>query len=103
MEFSVIYDFLSHDKIYPYREELEKEENTYTRWVRESREKLEKTLNEEQLKLVDTHLHNLCLLNEYIECQVGIRTLNFGIKIGVQLQKSIKDLYEFLDESNVYE
>jgi len=29
--------------------------------------------------------------------------LNYGIKIGVQLQHSIKDLYRYFDEENDYE
>ena len=88
MENSLIFDLLFKDSIYDYREELEKEENILSKWVNEAREVLEKNLSEEQLKLVDKYKHNIILLEEDIDLQTGIKILNYGIKIGIQLQKA---------------
>lgn len=103
MEASVIYDLLLMEKLGPYREELGKEEDSFKKMADEEREKLKTTLNEEQLELVDKYVHCLYLHEEDINFQVELRALNYGIKIGVQLQKSIKDLDRYLDEENDYE
>lgn len=103
MEDSVIYDLLLMEKLGPYREELEKKEDGFKKMADEEREKLKTTLNEEQLELVDKYVHSLNLHEENVNFQVESRALNFGIKIGVQLQKSIKDLYRYFDEENDYE
>lgn len=103
MEFSVIYDLLAPEKIDAYREELEKADNTFTKWKQDAEEELEKTLNDEQRKLFKHYLYKLGNLEEYIDCLVEIRVLNWGIKIGAQLQKSIKDLYKYFDEINDYD
>ena len=87
MEDSMLHDLLSH-KLYTYREELEAEENNFSRWVRESREELEKSLNSEQLKLVDRYKHRLALREEDIELQVEMRLMNLAVKIGMQLQQA---------------
>ena len=92
MEDSIIYDYLDPKMLYPYREELKKADGSLTNWEREEKEKLVKSLNEEQKNLLDTYLHSLSLLEEDIDLQVGIRTLNYGIKIGMRLQRSLKDL-----------
>lgn len=98
MEDSVIYDLLLMEKLGPYREELGKEEDGFKKLADEEREKLKTTLNEEQLELVDKYVHSLYLHEEEVNFQVELRALNYGIKIGVQLQKSIKDLDRYFDE-----
>ena len=103
MEVSIIYDLLAPDKLYPYRTELKGADDNFTRWERKDREALEKSLNEEQTKLLKNYLHSLMLLDEYINGQVELRALNYGIKIGMQLQHSIKDLDRYFDECDNYE
>lgn len=104
MEFSVIYDLLAPKKIDPYREKLkESEDGNLAKWEHDDKEIFEKTLNEEQKKLFKKYLHSLSLFEEYIDYQVEMRAMNWGIKIGAQLQKSIKDLYRYFDEINDYE
>lgn len=101
METSVIYDLLS-SKLENYRNELKNEDSKLTKYDGEEKEKLEKSLNEEQLKFLKRYIHDLFLIEEYIDFQIGIRTLNYGIKIGIQLQKSIHDMYDFFDEPDIY-
>ena len=104
MEVSAIYDFLSPKALDNYREELtEKEEGNFHKWEHNDKEALEQTLNEEQKKLLEKYLHSLRLFEEYVDYQVELRALNWGIKIGVQLQHSIKDLNKYFDDPNDYE
>ena len=88
MEDSIIHELVFRRYIYDYKEQLEKDESdNISKWVCEAREKLEKELNEEQLKLVDKYIFDLQLRKEDIDIQTEIRLLNYGIKIGMQLQK----------------
>ncbi len=103
MENSLIYDLLLMDKLGPYREELRKVEDYFFKQKQQSQQQLERTLNEEQLKLLKDFMHYCELHEEGISFQVETRALNFGIKIGAQLQNSIKDLYKYFDEENEYE
>ncbi len=81
--------------IYDYRNELEKEENdNLSKWLREAREVLEKNLTAEQLKLVQSFEYRLNSREEYIDFQTGIRILNYGVKIGMELQKAFDNLAE---------
>ncbi len=100
MEKSVIYDLLSPTALMPYREKL-KEEN-YDKCIKKDREKLEAAFTEEQLKTIDRYITALNLFEEDIDFQVQIRTLNYGIKIGMQLRNSIKDLFGYVNEDNDY-
>lgn len=104
MEVSLIYDLLAPSKIDKYREKLENDDSdVFKQDEIKAREKLEQSLNEEQAKLLKDYLHYLDMLEGYVDFQVEVRTLNYGIKIGAQLQHSIKDLYRYFDEENDYE
>ncbi len=92
MEESLIFDLLESKKIGGYREKLKKSDNgNLSKWVLEAREELEKRLNEEQMKLEDKYKFKLNLLHDYIVYESDIRILNYGIKMGMQLQKSFDD------------
>ena len=103
MEVSVIYDLLAPNKLDPYRKKLENTDCSSLRDIHEKRKILENTFTEEQLKTIDGYIRELSLFEEYIDFQVELRALNHGIKIGIQLQHSIKDLYKYFDEENDYE
>lgn len=95
MEKSLLYELLMQSYIYDYRNELEKEENdNLSKWLREAREVLEKYLTAEQLKLVQSFEYRLNSREEYIDFQTGIRILNYGVKIGLELQKAFDNLAE---------
>lgn len=95
MENSLLYELLTQSYIYDYRNELEKEENdNLSKWLREAREVLEKNLTAEQLKLVQSFEYRLNSREEYIDFQTGIRILNYGVKIGLELQKAFDNLAE---------
>lgn len=95
MENSLLYELLMQSYIYDYRNELEKEENdNLSKWLREAREVLEKNLTAEQLKLVQSFEYRLNSREEYIDFQTGIRILNYGVKIGLELQKAFDNLAE---------
>ncbi len=95
MEKSLLYELLMQSYIYDYRNELEKEENdNLSKWLREAREVLEKNLTAEQLKLVQSFEYRLNSREEYIDFQTGIRILNYGVKIGMELQKAFDNLAE---------
>lgn len=92
MENSLIFDALEEMYIGDYRETLEKQDDgNFTKWVQQSREVLEKTLNKEQLALVDSNIRDIRRREEFIDYNVGIRILNFGIKIGMELKKAFYD------------
>lgn len=95
MEKSLLYELLMQSYIYDYRNGLEKEENdNLSKWLREAREVLEKNLTAEQLKLVQSFEYRLNSREEYIDFQTGIRILNYGVKIGLELQKAFDNLAE---------
>ena len=95
MEKSLLYELLTQSYIYDYRNELEKEENdNLSKWMSEAREDLEKNLTAEQLKLVQSFEYRLNSREEYIDFQTGIRILNYGVKIGMELQKAFDNLAE---------
>lgn len=93
MDDSIIYDLLSL-KLHKYRKKLENIDNIFAKWVKESREELENSLSKEQLTLVDKHIHNLVLKEEEIELLYQINLLNYGIKIGMQLQEAFEKFSE---------
>ena len=89
MEGSLIYDLLLY-KLFKYREQLEKEENTYSEDIKKSREALENSLNKEQLKLVDDYRYDVIMREEYIAELLDIRLINLAVKIGMQLQNAFE-------------
>ena len=89
MQDSLLFDLLQAKLLYNFREELEQQNgDNFSRWVNEARKELENKLNEKQLKLVDKYVSSINLREEEINFNVGIKTLNYGIKIGMQLQKA---------------
>lgn len=89
MEDSLLYDLLEAKLLYNFRAELEQQNgDNFSRWVNEARKELENKLSEKQLKLVDKYVSSVNLREEEINFNMGIRTLNYGIKIGMQLQKA---------------
>lgn len=89
MEISILYELLFNRYIGDYRKELENEkDDNFTKWLNTSRIELEKTLNTEQLQLLNKYKHNYDLREEDIDFQTGIKILNYGIKIGMELQKA---------------
>ncbi len=90
-EESIIYELLHSKYIYAYREKLLEEDTNFTKWVRESRESLEKTLNSNDMKLVNKFITDNNMCEDYIDYQTGIKILNYGIRIGLQIQKALND------------
>lgn len=90
MEKSLIYELLSIKYITKYRAELEKEEDdNLTKWYNAARLALEEKLDAEQMKLLKKYNFNYGMREEYIDFQVDIMVLNYGIKIGMELQKAL--------------
>ncbi len=93
MEYSEIYDLLEMKKLGKYREELEKDENdNFNISMQESRELLVKKLGSDDIKLLDKYKFDIDMRNDYINYQVGIIVLNYGIKIGMQLQSAFEEM-----------
>lgn len=93
MEDSILYDLIEAWYLGKYREMLNKENDDYfSQSVIKSRQLIEKTFNEEQLKLIDRYRHEITLREENIEIQTSIKLLNYGVKIGMQLQKAFDEL-----------
>lgn len=90
MEISFIHDLLS-THLYPYYDSLVNKDDKDLAEIKSIRADLEKALSEEQLKLADKYKYLCDLREEYIEFQMQVRILNYGVKIGMELQ-------EFFDE-----
>ena len=89
---SLLYDFIEMSNLGEYRDKLKSDENDiFAKYEREAWEKLEKALTKEQIKLVDSYTHQINMREEYIDSQTEIKLLNYGIKIGMQLQKAFDD------------
>ena len=54
-------------------------------------DKLKNTLNPDQFKLVKDYIFQNQLKEEFIYRQSDIKLLNYGIRIGMQIQKSFDD------------
>lgn len=94
MEESLIYDLLEKEYIFTYREELEKCNNYYMEWINKERKNLEKILNKKQLKAVDSYKLSCKWREDYLDYLIGIKTLNYGIKIGMEMQKAFEQQEE---------
>lgn len=92
MEDSIIFELLEDKYVGKYREELSKEENNFTKWINQSREALEKAFNKEQLNLADNCIKDIQRHEYFIDYQVGIKILNYEIKIGMELNKAFSDI-----------
>lgn len=94
MEGTFLYDLVAIC-LRKYRMQLEKDtKNVYNKWVVEWREKLENALNAEQLDIADGYAHSLRAWDEDIQLMYEIRVLNYGVKIGMELQKAFDDYEE---------
>lgn len=92
MEESLLYELIERKYLSDYREKLNNEENdNLSKWLRESREVLEKNFNADQLKLIDRYVYYLDTREDYINFQVDTKLLNYGVKIGMQLQKAFDE------------
>ncbi|MDE5721297.1 MAG: hypothetical protein K2I30_00950 [Clostridia bacterium] len=92
MEYSLLYDIIEMNKLNDYRDELIKDENDgFFKDERCAREELEKLLSKEHMKLVDRYKFHINLREGYINYQTSIKLLNYGIKIGMQIQKAFDD------------
>ena len=87
MEISFIHELLS-THLSPYYNDLVNEDDKDLAEIKSVRAELEKALSEEQLKLSDKYKHLCVLREEYVEFQMQVRILNYGIKIGMELQEA---------------
>lgn len=88
---SLLFDLLEPE-LQKYRHKIDdNRDDNFTGWVAESRAELENKLSAEQLKLVDSHLHDVLLKYDDTELMIQIRLLNLGVKIGMQLQKAFDE------------
>lgn len=95
MEKSTLYDALYDAYFSDFRAELEKEQNDYpTKCVQDAREAIEKKLSAEDLKLVDDFIFNFSLREDFINRQAGIKILNYGVKLGMELEEAFKEIDE---------
>ncbi|MCI9504294.1 MAG: hypothetical protein HFE26_02725 [Clostridia bacterium] len=70
------------------------EENLLAEWVKDAKETLELTLNDEQKKLLSRYANTIKNLQEDVCCQLRTHALNLGIMIGMELQ----DYYNKLNQ-----
>lgn len=93
MEESKIYDLLGDSLLDKWRDKIEATESKtwfFTR-VQEAFDELSKELNEEEKELLKSY--SLAIENklDYIYYNLKIKILNFGIKIGMELEKSFAE------------
>ena len=91
MEDSILYDLIAARTSKYYDELTEDKNNNFYKWKQEAKEKAEKTLNKEQLDLVDSYIYSANLYQEYIDMSIGLKLLNYGVEIGMQLQKAFTE------------
>ena len=93
MEDTFLYD-LVETALWKFREKLKnKTDGNFYEEVKKAQKKLESELNEKQLKLAYDYAHSVLMREEYIQLSYDIRVLNYGVRIGMQLQKAF-DSYE---------
>lgn len=96
MEQSIIYDLLSNKLLIKWREKIEKDESDtwFFTNVQETFNELEKSLDEQEKALLKTY--SLAIENklDYLYCNLKIKVLNYGIKIGMELMKSFVETEE---------
>lgn len=89
MESSYIYDLLEHALIKKWREEIEAKDNLgFIKAMHDDENVLKATLNEKQIELLK---HFEISVNNYLDeiyYEINIKILNFGIKVGMQLQQA---------------
>lgn len=92
MEESLLMDLIETNSLLKYRDELRKNESDpLAVSKRAAYGKLVKSLTGEQLKLVKEYKFQADLYEEDINVQTNIKILNYGVKIGMQLQKAFDE------------
>lgn len=92
MEESFICDLIEMAHLGELREKLRNDESyNCVKDDNAALDKLKNTLNPEQFKLVKDYIFQNQLKEEFIYYQSDIKLLNYGIKIGMQIQKSFDD------------
>ena len=89
MEKSEIYNLLDGELLHKWKNKIEETESNTWFFMRaqETFDKLEKELNEQEKELL--RLYSLAIENklDYIYYNLKIKILNYGIKIGMELEK----------------
>ncbi len=94
MEESEIYNLLDYRFLLNWKEKIEKDEGDTWFFTNEKQEleKIKEFFNEDEQKLI--FRYTLAMENkfEYLYYNLNIKILNFGVKIGMELQKAfLKD------------
>lgn len=93
MEKSKIYDLLDTRLLHKWRDKIEEAEGGTWFFTNEQEvfDELERQLNEQEKKLLKSY--SLAIENklDYIYYNLKIKILNFGIKIGMELEKSFAE------------
>ncbi|MCL2061566.1 MAG: hypothetical protein FWH03_02970 [Firmicutes bacterium] len=90
MEKSKIYDLLDNELLHKWKTEIEKAESGswFFTNAQEVFEELEKGLDKHEKVLLKTYALAIENKVDYVEYMLKIKVLNFGIKIGMELEKS---------------
>ena len=92
MDTSLLYDCIELSRLGKFRENVRKDDACgFLKDELELRKKLESALNEEQLELVDSYFHCVRMCEEHVYFYSDIKLLNYGIKIGMQIQKAFDE------------
>lgn len=93
MEESRLYDLVESGLLHKWKDKIEETESNTWFFTREQEayNELEKLLNEEEKKSLKSY--SLAIENklDYIYYNLKIKVLNFGIKIGLELQKAFME------------
>ncbi|MDE6598419.1 MAG: hypothetical protein K2K60_07250 [Clostridia bacterium] len=96
MENTFLFELFESKYIDCYREKLEKDNfDNMPKRVAEARDALEKTLNEDQLKLFKSYLYERDNKDIYINLYTETRIFYYGIKIGMILQEAFEEYDDF--------
>lgn len=94
MEKSTLYDVLSMSVLQKWRTREEEEENYFFQREKELLEKLRTELNEENNKLLSSYSLAVADRMEYLYHNLNIKILNFGIQIGLELERAFREYEE---------
>ncbi len=94
MKNSIIYEMLDIIHINDYRDTLYQEKNNFAKWVSETKDELEKNFDKTQLELIEKYENRIRTREEYIYYQMGVKILDYGIKIGMELCKAFEEIEE---------
>lgn len=96
MEKSKIYDLLDGELLHKWKDKIEETERDtcFFTNVQETLTELAKTLNEDEKQLLKSYTLAIENKLDYIFYNLKIKLLNFGIKIGMELEKSFAEFEE---------